>query len=119
MATGSPDASERLAKTDYSLEALFRKNVFHIPHYQRFYSWEKSEWTDLWKDLSNIVDSDRDEHFMGTVICEEESNPVRTRGEAPDYRSYGVVDGQQRLTTLVLLVHAISSAYDEIENDPT
>jgi len=108
------DDSERLQKTDYTLGELFDRNVFGIPHYQRFYSWEKSEWTDLWSDLSNNTDSSR-EHYMGTVICQLEPNPVRTHGEEPDYHAYTVVDGQQRLTTLVLLIHVITSALDRID----
>lgn len=99
-----------LENTDYTLQELFDGNVFHIPRYQRFYSWERSEWSDLWSDLTSITGSDR-EHYMGTVICKAEPNPVRTIDDVADYREYAVVDGQQRLTTLVLLVNAISVTY--------
>lgn len=108
--------SEKLQKTDYALGELFDRNVFRIPHYQRFYSWEKPEWTDLWNDLSNSTDSSR-EHYMGTVICQSAPNPVRTRGEGTDYYAYDVVDGQQRLTTLVLLAHVITSACNSIDSE--
>jgi len=111
----SRDDTEELRKTDYTLGELFDRNVFRIPHYQRFYSWEKSEWTDLWSDLSNNRDSGR-AHYMGTVICQSEPNPVRTSGEGPDYRAYAVVDGQQRLTTLVLLLHTIVSEIERIDD---
>jgi hypothetical protein len=103
-----------LENTDYTLQELFEGNVFHIPRYQRFYSWERSEWSDLWSDLTSITGSDR-EHYMGTVICKAEPNPVRTIGDVADYREYAIVDGQQRLTTIVLLVNAISSMYSAID----
>lgn len=115
----SKNITPELKNTDYTVEELFDKNVFHIPHYQRFYSWERGEWSDLWDDLFNIVDTERKldterKHYMGTVICKAEENPVQTHGETPDYRAYGIVDGQQRFTTLVLLVRAIESVYRDM-----
>lgn len=54
---------------------------------------------------------------MGTVICKAEPDPIRTYGETPNYDAYGIVDGQQRLTTLVLLIRAIESVYQNIDTD--
>lgn len=106
--------TKSLENTDYTLQKLFESNTFYIPHYQRFYSWERSEWTDLWNDLTNITGNDR-EHYMGTVICKEEPNPILTVDQVDDYREYAIVDGQQRLTSLVLLVNAINSTYAAID----
>ena len=103
-----------LKNTDYTLQDLFDGNVFHIPRYQRFYSWELSEWSDLWSDLVSITGNDR-KHYMGTMICKAEPNPVRTIDDVADYREYAIVDGQQRLTTLVLLVNAIGSTCAPID----
>lgn len=109
--TGTTDL---LKNTDYTLQELFEGNVFHIPRYQRFFSWERSEWADLWNDLKNITGNNRD-HYMGTVICKAEPNLVRTIGDVADYREYAIVDGQQRLTSLVLLVNAIDSTFAGID----
>jgi len=116
MKTGSDSESTTavLENTDYTLQELFKGNVYHIPRYQRFYSWERSEWSDLWSDLTNISGNNR-EHYMGTIICKAEPNPARTVDGVSDYREYAIVDGQQRLTTLVLLVNAIDSIYNLID----
>ncbi|WP_224450554.1 DUF262 domain-containing protein [Haloprofundus salilacus] len=108
--------TKRLKNTDYRLNQIFEGNAFHIPRYQRFYSWERPEWSDLWKDLSNII-GNNGKHYMGTVICKAELDPVRTSENTNDYREYGIVDGQQRFTTLVLLVKAIVSTYTDIDPD--
>lgn len=106
--------SEPLENNDYRLYRLLDGYVFHIPEYQRFYSWSNSHWDDLWNDLLNIVDEDRD-HYMGTVICKDEQKAIETEEYTDNYREYGIVDGQQRFTTLVLLVKAIVSDYDSID----
>jgi len=105
--------SEPLENNDYRLYRLLDGYVFHIPEYQRFYSWSKPHWDDLWNDLFNIIDEDRD-HYMGTVICKDEKNAIETEEYTANYREYGIVDGQQRFTTLVLLAKAIVSDYESI-----
>lgn len=105
--------SEPLENNDYRLYRLLDGYVFHIPEYQRFYSWSKPHWDDLWNDLFNIIDEDRD-HYMGTVICKDEQKAIETEEYTANYREYGIVDGQQRFTTLVLLVKAIVSDYESI-----
>lgn len=116
MASGSAggDTTAKLENTDYTVGELFEGSVFHIPDYQRFYSWEQSEWSDLWQDLFNILDTDKG-HYLGTIICRAEQRSVLTGDDTPNYRGYGIVDGQQRLTTLVLLVRAIGSVYADID----
>jgi len=107
---------EELSNTDYTFDELFEGNVFHIPRYQRFYSWERSEWADLWNDLSNMTKNDR-EHYMGTVICKEEPAPILTEEGTNQYRNYAIVDGQQRFTTLIIFIKAIVSVYTAIGSE--
>jgi uncharacterized protein with ParB-like and HNH nuclease domain len=74
---------------------------FHIPKYQREYSWGKREWDQL---IIDIEDNDLG-YFMGSVICVNDAST-----HAPgDEIIFEVVDGQQRLTTLSLLLIAIYS----------
>lgn len=84
-----------------SLWELFKERAFIIPQYQRSYAWTRKQAEDLWKDLEDNISGAR-RHFMGTVILKEldKSTP-----DAP-YKTYEVVDGQQRLTSLVMLVAA-------------
>jgi len=72
---------------------------FHVPKYQREYTWKKWQWEQL---LNDIEDNDPG-YFMGSIICVHEA---QSRGFG-DELIYEVVDGQQRLTTLSLLLAAI------------
>jgi uncharacterized protein with ParB-like and HNH nuclease domain len=99
-----------LKNDDYSLIDLFRDYVFYVPEYQRFYSWSMREWEDLWDDLRNIPK--QHSHYMGTVILEGEVRQIDTEELGKAYSEYAIVDGQQRLTTLVVLMKAIRSAFE-------
>jgi hypothetical protein len=72
---------------------------FHVPKYQREYTWKKWQWEQL---LVDIEDNDPG-YFMGSIIC---VNDAQTFGVG-DEVIFEVVDGQQRLTTLSLLLAAI------------
>lgn len=104
-----------LENNDYPLRSLFEGYAFQIPDYQRFYSWEHSHYEDLWNDLVNIVDERSRNHYMGTVICKDEQQGIISEEFTENYRLYSIVDGQQRFTTLILLVKAIFDAYSQIE----
>jgi len=107
-----------LDNNDYRLGRLFDGYVFHVPDYQRFYSWSTQECEDLWDDLRNLTgDEHLHHHYMGTIILKDEGKPVETKGYRDDYREYAIVDGQQRFTSLVLLVKAIGSAFGKLGRD--
>lgn len=99
-----------------TLNLLFAERVFRIPKYQRFYSWERKQREDLLNDISVLHRRASDEHhFMATLVC------FRTQEEkhvgAKQYRLYDVVDGQQRLTTLIILLKCIHVLADESEEE--
>jgi hypothetical protein len=99
-----------------TLKTLFADRVFRIPHYQRFYSWQSKQRTDLFTDLETLADRGGDNHhFMATLVCfrTAELKPV---GDT-DYRVYDIVDGQQRLTTLILLLKCVELALEENSPD--
>ena len=77
---------------------------FHIPKYQREYTWGKYDWSKL---IEDIYDSDLG-HYMGSVICVHEKEELTPSEEL----IYDVVDGQQRLTTISLMLMAI---YDKLK----
>lgn len=100
----------------YTLQVLFADRVFRIPPYQRFYSWQTKQREDLFTDLINLVNRREDQHhFMATVVCHktDEIMPIGTA----QYRLYDVVDGQQRLTTLILLMKCIELTLPEGSDD--
>lgn len=94
------------------LQTLFADRVFRIPHYQRFYSWQSRQRQDLFNDLSKLATGKDDQHhFMATIVCHKTAE-TKDVG-ASQYRVYDIVDGQQRLTTLILLLKCIELALDE------
>lgn len=84
---------------------------FHVPKYQREYTWKKWQWEQL---LNDIEDNDPG-YFMGSIICVNDVQSIT----AGDELIFEVVDGQQRLTTLSLLlatIHAkLTAAMDTYE----
>ena len=82
-----------------SLRNIFGESVFIIPDYQRGYSWQTQQLDDLWGDIESL--SDAKKHYTGTITIRKSDKDY-----AP-YTSYEVVDGQQRLTTLFILISQI------------
>jgi hypothetical protein len=94
-----------------ALQELFPRKIFRIPDYQRGYSWQDNQLKDFWEDLVNLA-QDRD-HYTGVLTLKridqveippsaKESWLVREHS----YHVYHVVDGQQRLTTSVILIQS-------------
>ena len=84
---------------------LLEKRLFRIPHYQRAYSWRRAERQDMFKDLQKLKDRPGSSHFMATVVgLRRETVPIVT----DEYDVIEIVDGQQRLTTLVILLKVIA-----------
>ena len=73
---------------------------FVIPAYQRQYSWEQRQCRELWLDLHRAARAEAP-HFLGTVLYAHEADDVQGR------KQLAVVDGQQRLTTLTLVLAAL------------
>lgn len=70
--------------------------TYCIPRFQRDYSWTDEEWEDLWTDiLGTIQDGGEPAHYMGYLVLQSQ-----------DDKRFEVIDGQQRLTTLSLIVLA-------------
>ena len=73
-----------------------------IPLFQRPYSWEPKDWNTLWDDLMGQYNEDeRASHFMGAIVT------VPVRSVPVGVGKHLVIDGQQRLTTLSILLAAI------------
>lgn len=93
------------------LSDLMSKRLFRIPEYQRAYSWQAKQRHDLFSDIENLTSKGDDAtHFMATVVGLRRS--VQTIG-TDQFATLDIVDGQQRLTTLIILLNAISKALDE------
>lgn len=84
-----------------------------IPVYQRLYSWEESQCSRLWNDIVVMQKENRQGHFLGSIVCiAEKTSPTGVQ-------KYMVIDGQQRLTTLTLVLIALrDSLKDDSEIKP-
>lgn len=67
---------------------------FFVPKFQRDYSWDTEQWDDLWQDIMTMID-EHDEHYMGYLVLQTE-----------DEKHYYIIDGQQRFTTIIMLILA-------------
>src|SRR4051794_19908462 len=89
-----------------TVQTLFGGRRFDVPDYQRGYAWAERQWTDLLDDLDALPATK--DHFTGTLVLKaREADGQLVDIEGQQYQAYDVVDGQQRLTTLVLLLDAI------------
>ena len=96
------------------LTHLFAGRIFKIPQYQRSYSWGKKHRQDLLNDIKSSFKKKR-RHFMATVVGLKQGEPVTI--VAKEYQDIDIVDGQQRITTLIILYKAISKALGETDNE--
>ena len=104
-----------------SLSTLFQNRLFRIPDYQRGYAWKKEQLIDFWEDLLNLHE-DR-YHYTGLLSLKVVSKEkLRLLGEDSwlvdiGYKSYHIVDGQQRITTFSILMYEIISYIKKLEDN--
>jgi len=91
-----------------------KKSDFLIPDYQRPYAWEESQCQTLWDDIFTFAFPDNnyekfeknEEYFLGSIVTFENENNKKE-----------VIDGQQRLTTLMLLLRAFYAKFNNMQDD--
>lgn len=67
-----------------------------VPPFQRDYSWTEEEWDDLWQDIMGLFEDDGEQaHYMGYLVLQSSDN-----------KTFDIIDGQQRMTTISLLILA-------------
>ena len=77
---------------------------YRVPQFQRDYSWDVDEWDDLWLDIVGLFgDEPEPAHYMGYLVL-----------QSADSKSFDIIDGQQRMTTLSLLMLAAVSHLDDL-----
>lgn len=102
-----------------SIQNIFKDRIFKIPDYQRGYAWTTRQLKDFWEDVVNLP-PDRF-HYTGLLslkkldkqtssIWNDERWLIENRG----YKPFHIVDGQQRLTTFVIFIQAISELLKEL-----
>ena len=94
---------------------LFHERLFRIPQYQRAYSWQRKHREDLFSDILNTWKAGNERsHFMATLVgLRRDKRTIIT----DEYQVIEIVDGQQRITTLIILLKAIAKALDRSQPD--
>jgi hypothetical protein len=95
-------------QTVFTIQELFTDKAFRVPDYQRGYAWEPRQLEEFWDDLEYLA-QDR-EHYAGTVIIHGRNGQVLDE-EGKAHGVFDVVDGQQRLTTIVVLLNCLRAEF--------
>ena len=95
-----------LNPTQKDVGELLSGRLFRIPDYQRAYSWRTSQRGDLFADILETHAKKR-KHFMATVVARQSSTKTIA---GDDFSVVDIIDGQQRITTIVILFKAIAKA---------
>lgn len=92
---------------------LLQGRLFRIPDYQRAYSWQRRQREDLFADIREAHRSGR-EHFMATLVALARERRII---HAEEFGVVELVDGQQRVSTLVILLKALEKALSDEKPD--
>ena len=88
--------------------------IFEIPDNQRGYSWTKTHWQALWYDIMDI--SDGKNHYIATSIVTGTPYQMQSIPIPHNRGILSLIDGQQRMTTIMLLLRAILHHIDEVQS---
>ena len=91
-------------KTTSFQELIGNGKKYKIPEFQRDFSWKEENWEDLWQDLKDVYWGLEEQHYMGAIVLQNTN----------DKKTFTVVDGQQRITTLSLFILAIAKHIKEL-----
>lgn len=87
----------KIEANDKEIQDIFSSGYFQIPRFQRPYSWGREEVENFWND---IISDTSDNYFIGSMVVYQTRKPY-----------FGIVDGQQRLTTITVVLSVIRDAF--------
>lgn len=94
--------------TENFADLIGNNRKFSVPVFQRNYSWDEEQWDDLWQDIMAMIDERGDHYMVYLVLQSNEDDPTH----------FKIIDGQQRFTTLTLLILAtLKVIHNLIEQD--
>jgi hypothetical protein len=96
----------KITPTPLTINQLFstRNEQFFVPAYQRRYAWQWKQCKELFNDIKYLTNDDS--HLLGNLVC-------LIGAHSANINQLEVIDGQQRITTLTLLLTALSNAFEE------
>lgn len=98
-------AQDRFKAESLSILELFQNSSYEIPRFQRDYAWTKEQCEALWIDWRNLVETKSAAHFLGPMVV------VRIENQG---KKFLVIDGQQRITTLQMIIALIRDRWVEL-----
>jgi hypothetical protein len=90
----------KIESLDQDIRTLFSSGYYRIPRFQRPYSWTRENIQDFWDD---VVKDNPSDYFIGSMVLFKEGS-----------QRFGVVDGQQRLTTIMILLAVLRNALSNV-----
>lgn len=93
----------KIESSDTNVERLFTSDFLIIPRFQRPYSWDDENLEDFWND---VVQAEGKDYFIGSMVLYGSGR-----------QQYGVVDGQQRLTTITILLCVMRNIFHELGSE--
>lgn len=91
----------KIESKDTDIESLLDGSYFHIPRFQRPYSWDDENINDFWNDL---IANKGEDYFIGSMVVYKKAK-----------QQFGVVDGQQRLTTITILLCVLRDEFSILQ----
>ena len=105
-----------------SLTEIFNQKFFRVPDFQRGYSWQEQQLKDFWGDLTNLKENKI--HYTGLLTVEPvKKRTIEENGKWQADRwlsekglsAYYIVDGQQRLTTVIIFINELLKRFEDNE----
>lgn len=100
------------ANKEYLLNFLQQDQQLSIPIYQRKYSWTNLECKQLFNDILRVGNDEEKNHFIGSIVYMKKDSHI-----AGPINDMLIIDGQQRITTLTLLISAFANFLKENPNE--
>lgn len=101
-------ADKKFGTELFKLPEIFSNRKFQIPDYQRSYSWDEKQVKEMLDDIDHLISSElKLSHYTGTIVL--------SKADESKDNLYSVVDGQQRLTTIVILIKVLSPEIKDYE----
>lgn len=100
--------SNKIESNKVTIKELFTNFWFRVPEYQRSYVWQEDNITELIEDILYAADNTpNSEYFLGSLVLQKRYSNDKSKGSDVSYAEYDLLDGQQRMTTILMLLAVI------------
>lgn len=100
-------AEDRFKADSLTVTELFQSATYEVPAFQRDYAWTKEQCEALWGDIETLTKGEARAHFLGPMV-------VIRNGEKHQ-KNYLVIDGQQRLTTIQMIIALLRDHWVQLD----